>query len=275
VEIIKDKSANYLIFTSAGRNSNIKQWMKDPSFDLFTVDYCQGDSNSKLFSNYYLERKGGKFQNIHFCYSQWPEIFLAYDAIMVMDDDIIISSKKLHELFDILIKENLSVLQPAFCAQGKISHSITKVHAFSRYRKTNFVEVTCPVFKTSELTSFLDKFDPIANGGGVDWWFCHHAENRSTDHCIAVIDSVVCLNPHDIRKGGTREIDLFRSKEQRNADWALVRNKHNLTFDEGTFKTYEVENRYNLLHITYYLADNLLSYWGRFQRKIQSYIQNK
>jgi hypothetical protein len=268
VEIIKSKSANYLVFTSVGRNSNVQQWMTCPNFDLFVVDYCDGNSQTKQLANYYLEHKGGKFQNLHYCYHQWKDIFTSYDAIMVMDDDIVIPSDKINQLFDILIEHDLSILQPAFSARGKVSHEITQVKCFSSIRKTNFVEVTLPLFKTSELTSFLDLFDPVANGGGVDWWFCHHAESRRDKPCIAIIDSIVCLNPHDVHKGGTREIDLFRSREQRNADWALVKKRNHLTFPENNFYTYDVLKKNNVSHCFFWLTDRGLAFIGRVHRKL-------
>ncbi|WP_048693455.1 DUF707 domain-containing protein [Catenovulum maritimum] len=268
MEVVKSKSSKFLVFTSAGRSANVKQWANGAQFDLFVVDYCNGDSNTKQFANYYLERKGGKFQNIHFCYTQDPDVFSAYDAIMVMDDDILLPADKINELFEFLMKEELSIIQPAFSARGKISHKITKVNPNYQYRLTNFVEVTCPIFKTSELTSFLEFFDPVANGGGVDWWFCYHAESRTNKPCIAVVDSIVCLNPHDVHKGGTREIDRFRSREQRNADWAEVRERNKLSFSENEFKTYEGLGSASVLHHCFCLFDNILAFAGRIQRKI-------
>ena len=59
-------------------------------FDLWVTYYGEHQPSLRSISDYFVPRSGTKFQNLHYCYSQWPELFAHYDAIMVMDDDIII-----------------------------------------------------------------------------------------------------------------------------------------------------------------------------------------
>ena len=57
-------------------------------------------------------------------------------------------------------RNDLDVLQPAFERCGKVSHALTAAQPGPKLRLTNFVEMTCPLFRTAALAPFLDGFDP-------------------------------------------------------------------------------------------------------------------
>ena len=78
-------------------------------------------------ADFYNERKGSKFQNLKFAYDRWPDSFARYEAVMVMDDDVLIDSRGINRLFHIRSGHDLWVLQPAFDPRGKISWDITRV----------------------------------------------------------------------------------------------------------------------------------------------------
>src|SRR5262249_2626254 len=96
--------SNNLVFTSAGDFSNVRLWLQGRrrDFDLW-VTYYGDEQHAGLRSvpEYFVTRGGTKFQNLHYCYSLWPELFAHYEAVMVMDDDIIIGADALTRLFDI------------------------------------------------------------------------------------------------------------------------------------------------------------------------------
>ena len=228
-------SKKNLLFTSAGKYCNINEWLSGSSFDIFVVYYGNEKfeyANDVQYLNY---RKGGKFQNLFYVYNTSKNLLTQYDAIMVIDDDIKISGINIDKLFEIRSEFNITILQPSFSHEGKISHSITGMHPFSKLRYTNFVEVTCPLFSASYLFKFLDGFDSRANGGGVDFWFCSEANNRNLH--IAIVDEIFCTNPHDRMKNNQREIDFFQSRDARNANWKTVRMDLGLKFSEGEFIT--------------------------------------
>ena len=88
------------------------------------------------------------------------------------------------------------------------STPITGVKLFNSLRYTNFVEVTCPLFKKDKLDAFMNIFDPAPLiEWGIDWWFLETLGASLGGH-TAVIDAVSCINPLDSTKGGgQREID--------------------------------------------------------------------
>lgn len=226
--LARPRSKN-LVFTSAGDRSNVGRWLTGArNFDLWVVYYGNLQDSFRNQAEYYFRRKGSKFQNLHYCYARWKEIFEQYDSIMVMDDDILIGTAGLNRLFDLRKELDLWVLQPAFRIVGKISWNITRVRPTTRLRFTNFVEMACPLFRRDKLDAFMAVYDPELVGFGVDWWFLSVVGSDLDGH-VAIVDEVTCVNPQDRLKGGVREIDRLQSKVDRQVVWERLRTRHGIT----------------------------------------------
>jgi hypothetical protein len=91
---------------------------------------------------------------LHYCYQQWPDVLARYDAIMVMDDDIVIDATGITRLFEIRRELDLWALQPAFRLCGKVGWQITAVHPTAKLRYTNFIEMACPLLRRDKLDAF-------------------------------------------------------------------------------------------------------------------------
>ena len=220
--------SNNLVFTSAGDRSNLHGWLRGRrDFDLWTVYYGNRPGSFRELANFHLDRSGSKFQNLHYCYRQWPAEFARYDAVMVMDDDIVIDASGITRLFAIRRELDLWVLQPAFRLSGKVSWPITAVHPTAKLRYTNFVEMACPLFRRDKLDAFMAVYDPALVGYGADWWFLHTLGTDLRDR-VAVIDEVTCVNPYDRAKGGVREIDTLQSHGHRKEVWERLKAAHGL-----------------------------------------------
>ncbi len=221
----------YLVFTSAGDYTNLDRWLNGPrNFDLWITYYGDQESRFRDLADYYNLRKGSKFQNLHFAYQASKTQLHHYRAILVLDDDILIDSQDINQLFEIREEFDLWILQPAFRTVGKVSWDITRLHPTSRIRFTNFVEMSCPLFRTDKLFTFLERYDPKLVGYGIDWWFLHAIGPDLEGH-VAVVDEVSCLNPTDKGKGGRREIDRVQPRLQRMAVWEEIKRQHRLTIE--------------------------------------------
>lgn len=143
---------------------------------------------------------------------------------MVADDDIIISTESLNNLFELIAKEKFTILVPAFSRFGKISHQTTERKLRSEYRITNFAEVTCPIFNTPALMDFMDIYRPeLGQCFGVDWWYLDFFK-KTTASTIAISDKFYCINPYEFTKGtATREIDSHYSDAQRWKLWEAMK----------------------------------------------------
>lgn len=217
-----------LVFTSAGDRSNLGRWLRGRrDFDLWVVYYGEQAGKFRPESDLYLQRRGSKFQNLHHCYQRWPGILARYEAVLVMDDDILIDGPGITRLFDIRREFDLWAAQPAFRLAGKVSWPITEVHATAKLRYTNFIEMACPVFRRDKLDAFMSVYDPELVGYGADWWFLHTLGPDLHGH-VAVVDEVTCINPYDRHKGGAREIDKLQSHDERKEVWERIKARHGL-----------------------------------------------
>jgi hypothetical protein len=217
-----------LVFTSAGDRSNLRYWLTGPrDFDLWVAYYGDRPGTFQEDSELYVSHKGAKFQNLHYCYSKWPDVLERYDAVMVMDDDILIDSTRLTRLFAIRRELDLWALQPAFRPSGKVSWDITRVNPTASIRFTNFIEMACPLFRRDKLDAFMAIYEPELVGYGEDWWFLHSLGVDLANH-LAIVDEITCVNPHDRTKGGEREIDRLRSHSERKAAWERMKARHGL-----------------------------------------------
>ena len=196
-------------------------------FDLWVVYYGDHPDRYAEHADFYGRGKGTKFQNLHRVYQRYGDAIAQYDAVMVSDDDILIDATGLTRLFEIRKQLNLWVVQPAFRLAGKISWDITRMSPTSQIRYTNFIEMTCPLFRRDKLDLFMANFDPQLSGYGEDWWFLNLL-GPNLDHRLAIVDEVSCVNPFDNTKGGEREIDRVNSHMERKEVWERLKLAHGL-----------------------------------------------
>lgn len=224
-----------LVFTSSGDRSNVVQWLAPRGdFDLWVAYYGDLDFPLKAQCQYFSARKGSKFQNLKAAFESDPSIFNAYDAIFVPDDDLEISDPDIESLFGLLEKYALTVLQPAFRSDGRISHPITTVNWKTRLRYSNFIEVGCPLFQSRALCEFLTIYDGTLTGWEIDWWFMEVLRTHS-EFQAAIIDVAACRNPYEAEKQLVRrEIDVLEPAESRRLSWSRKKTALGLTLeDEG------------------------------------------
>jgi hypothetical protein len=221
-------SRPYLVFTSAGDQGNVLPWLEGRrNFDLWVTYYGHQGHLYRDVASFYNRRRGSKFQNLLFAFQTWPHLFAHYEAILVMDDDIRIGGREISRLFELRAELDLWLLQPAFRPRGKISHPITRLDHSTRWRYTNFVEVTCPLFRRDKLDAFLKVYDPVLVGFGIDWWFME-VLGEDLEGKVAIIDEISCVNPPDWVKEGQREIDRLQPLSQRIAIWKEIRSKYGI-----------------------------------------------
>ena len=222
----------FLVYTSAGDHANVRRWVAGTrTFDLWITYYGDRSGTFVDVADLYNRRRGSKFQNLQNAYQTWPQLLRAYEAVLVMDDDIIIGPGEVTRLFELRAELNLWLIQPAFSRWGKISHPITQVVRTARLRYTNFVEVTCPLFREDKLRAFMQVYDPILVGWGIDWWYLD-VLGTNLEGRVAIIDEIACVNPHDVKKGWQREIDRLQPTKERIAAWEKVKEKYGIRSEE-------------------------------------------
>ncbi len=239
---ISSPLSKWLVYTAAGDNANIAQWLSGRQFDLWVTYYGNQSDQYRDVADYYAARKGGKFQNLRHDYHQYPDIFAAYQYILVMDNDIIIDAEHINHLFTTCMQYDLWIAQPAFRVHSAISHRKNVRAPFSFMRYTNFIEVTCPLFRSDQLITFLKHhYDGSLIGWGIDWWYCEVLS--PPPHKMAIIDHYPCTNP----KRTEREIDQLQSSREREQHWLEIKAKYRLHLEDEGMQIYHT--RYTLQSI--------------------------
>jgi len=227
--ITSGRKGKYLVFTSAGDNNNVSEWLIGPrEFDIWACYYGDTVFNCAEHVEFHVSKKGGKFPNLQYIYQHYQKQLEKYEAVFVLDDDIIISATDINRLFEIREQHDLWLLQPAFNPRGKISHPITERIPFCFMRYTNFIENGCALFRKDKLDDFMDVFDSTLVGYGTDYWFIDSLGPDIVGK-VAIIDEVTCINPYDHTKdGGKREIELLQENAMRARNWEIIKEKHNI-----------------------------------------------
>lgn len=222
-----NKSKN-VIFTSCGDRSNCHEiWFdSNKNFDSICVYY---GNNEKMFEKYNnkfditLKRKGSKFQNFFYCYRN-SSLLNNYDRIFILDDDIIINTKEINNMFKFSEKYDLEICQPCFSRSSKISHKVTKKHRFSIGRYTNFIEVNVPLMTKKSVQNLNSVYSDKLIGWGIDFLFTWINNNREIPKfpCkkFAINDNISCINPKRREQDPEeRELSKIHRSELRQFDW--------------------------------------------------------
>ena len=206
---ISAPSSRYLVYTSAGDYANFHPWLRGKrNFDLWVTYYGNQGSRYKDLSDFYNMYQGSKWQNLRNVYLKWPEILEHYDAILAMDDDILINTANINRLFAIRKEFDLWICQPSYDVRGKIRHKITASQPSNLLRYVNFVENGCSVFRKDKLDEFMKVYDGSLGGNGVDYWFLK-VLGSDIEGKYAIVDAIRCINPHDEKKSGVRECLIY------------------------------------------------------------------
>jgi hypothetical protein len=231
----ENRARRWCVFTSAGDHNNVLSWLAGldgREWDLVVAFYGDDDAAFERLRpacRAAFRSKGSKFQNLKKLFSSEPQLFEQYDFIWVADDDLTIRPEDVAQLFRYAAEYGFWISQPAFSSEGQISHKITeRVGPDSFIRIVNFVELTCPLFRTDKLKEFLSIYDGELVGWGIDWWYCHLFQ---ADHTmkLAIVDDIVALNPRaHQRDGGNREITKLQPNELREAHWQEISRKLDL-----------------------------------------------
>ena len=237
----KNEKTN-LVFTSAGDNTEFyKHWLdNNRNYDVWCVYYGNNDDNYNMYSKVVdkiWKRKGSKFQNFHHIYNNHRDLLDKYDRFFIVDDDIIISTTYINKLFDISIKYDLWACQPAYTPESKISWPITKYEPGNLLRYTNYTEVGTTVFSKYAIHKFMEYYDPILIGWGIDLFYIW-VLGKDVEDKYAIIDSIQCINPHDIQK--TTQVREHTNIENYNKEeeyWKQIQKKYNIP-EDFNFKTH-------------------------------------
>jgi len=215
-----------VLFVSVGDKTIFyENWLgENRNYDIFICYYgCKKNKIYEKYADYYFERKGSKFQNFSYLW-KISEIFHKYENYFIVDDDIIIKTNEINELFGYMNTFNLWILQPSFSIESKISHQITKQELNNNFRYVNFIEINAPIFSNYEITECMKIYREELTGYGIDYLFLIHLGIEHKDKYM-IVDKINCINPYS----KIREIDLLENFEIRLKKWNKIKDDLGIT----------------------------------------------
>ena len=188
----------YLVISPTGADVSFHtQWTSgNRLFDLMLVNYGTIDQRYKQDCELYYQMRGFKLEILAAAISAFAARISEYEAVWLPDDDLSIDTAQIDKLFQLHTRFNLDLSQPS--VTGPQFHPTTRHHPGLTLRYVNFVEMMCPLFRTSTLFELLDTFTSNRSGFGVDWLWSKRLAGRK----IAVIDAVSVEHTKPVSQDG-------------------------------------------------------------------------
>jgi hypothetical protein len=190
-----------LVVSICGDQALHSHWIQGdtPNFDLFVCYYGKNGEQFKSDGKYYAQEKGTKFLILNALMRRLEDVFAAYDAVIVPDDDIYFSAKDLNQFFKIFHERQLDLAQPAIA--GWFSYQLTCPVPGSYLRFTNWVEIMTPCFSKEALKKCWHTFSQNDTNWGIDFLWNEVLGNPKDK--IAIIDDVVGVHTRPCFFGDT------------------------------------------------------------------------
>lgn len=110
----------------------------------------------------------------------------AYDNFFIADDDLIPIDCSITDIFNLFKETGCRIGQPSLTQDSFFSHIITIKNNNFIWRKTNFVEVMCPIMNREALIEYLPIFNETVSGFGLDDYWSYHEWMKGNG--VAILD---------------------------------------------------------------------------------------
>jgi hypothetical protein len=151
---------------------------------------------------------GTKLRGLADCFDKAPfaRPIDSYDWIWLPDDDLLADQETIDAFFQVVIKYDLKLAQPALHERSHIAHPITARHSGSLLRFTNFVEVMCPCFSRRALRRCSPYFRENVTTWGLDFLFVRLL--NYPPRSVAIVDATPVVHTREYGTGA--HYDRFR-----------------------------------------------------------------
>lgn len=191
----------FLVFVQSGRSYS-PVFSNERSFDVL-LNYYDDSATENAPADIVTCQKGTKVTAIRKILEEKPELLSPYEAILFLDDDIIISEEQIERLFSIQQEFKLDLIQASLTEDSECFFPIFKQPcAGSGIRPVSAVEIMMPLVSQRALRECGWVFAECVSGWGVDFLLSSEVRRKFGD-TIALAADVVCshLRPTDTSNG--------------------------------------------------------------------------
>ena len=184
--------------------------------EAIAADPLKSDADWIIYEH---DRNMRKFAIIKRIFEAFPELF-DYESVMMLDDDLVPVGCKVADIFTLFRETGCRIGQPALSKDSYWSHDIVIQNAGFRWRRTNFVEVMCPIMTVAAMRMYLPLFNETISAFGLDYYWStqewHHYGG------LAVLDATPMRHSRPV--GGGMAYQGLSPDE----DWVMFFRKHKL-----------------------------------------------
>lgn len=157
----------FLVFVQAGHNFEPPYDLATSSFDLLVNYY---DGSDRLGDTHYVFRqRGTKTTAIRKLLEECPEVLLGYEAVLFLDDDVILMQEEVDALFKTQETHKLDLLQASVAEDSDCFFPVLKQpEAGKGLRLISGIEIMMPIVSRRALQDCNFVFSETVSGWGVD-----------------------------------------------------------------------------------------------------------
>jgi len=202
-----------LVFIQSGQDASPPYLVPDRGFDVLRNYYADPGAQVCGESDHVLFQRGTKVTGIDTILRRDPELLLAYDHVLFLDDDIALEAEDIDRFFVAMERHDIALAQPLLTPDSNCVWPVFKEarHA-GRIVPVSSVEVMMPGFSRDSLCRLGWTFRETISGFGVDLlWGQTLATEREAGR-IAVIGNVLARHDKAIDEIGGAFYGFMASK---------------------------------------------------------------
>ena len=213
-----EPASNCLLIINKGPDA-VKIPREGKSWDLMEIYFAKTDIEAVKASPEFSEadhvvfesdRNMRKFAIIKRAF-ELNSRFFEYDALMMLDDDLTPTGCTIADVFGAFLRSGFRIGQPALAPESYWSHGVLLQNRHFKWRRTNFVEVMCPIMTMAAFKEYLPLFDATISAYGLDdYWSTREWREHGG---LIVLDSTPLRHTRPVR-GGTAYQGLSPGEER-------------------------------------------------------------
>jgi hypothetical protein len=203
VQTIVDRrgtASPWAVFLQCGRSSLHPQWLTGAPRSWHLIANCYDDTYLQTIDADMIlsQNQGTKFAAVYRILEDAPGFFDAYDYVLFLDDDLLVTEDAITQLFMIARSQDLKLAQPSLAPESAHTWSVLLTRPDSVMRTLNTVEVMMPLVSRDALRLGSYLFARSISGWGLDFALGDLVNRWFGSGRIAVIDAVSFLHAKTI-----------------------------------------------------------------------------
>jgi hypothetical protein len=191
LKLASRSSNQFLVFVQAGHEFTAVWLDEQRDFDVL-VNYYEPVETIAENIDFAFYQPGTKATAIYKFLEEYKSLILSYEAVLFLDDDVVISKEQIEELFLVRQTQGLDVVQASLSSRSECFFPILKQPiAGNGIRPISATEIMMPLVSKRALEQFAWVFGESVSGWGVDLLLGQKVR-EVYGNTVALLADIVC-----------------------------------------------------------------------------------